>query len=114
MTLLTLVPFLLQQATERKANPMMSFIMIIGLFAIMYFILLRPQIKQQKETKKMVEALKVGDKIITTGGIWGEIDSVDRDRVRLKIADKMKVMISRSAVAGHQPDPSEPKEEEKK
>lgn len=99
--------------TQRQQSPAYSLIMIVGLFAIMYFFLLRPQIKQQKETKQMVDALKAGDKIITTGGIWGEIDNVEKDRIRLKVADKVKIVISRSAVAGHQQDSTKKEEESK-
>ncbi len=105
---------MLLQQTQRQPTGSYSFIMIIGLFAIMYFILLRPQMKQQKEQKSMIEALKAGDKVITTGGVWGEIESVEQNRVKIKIADKVKIIVSRSAIAGHQAAQTAKDEGEKK
>ncbi|PIE02395.1 MAG: preprotein translocase subunit YajC [Acidobacteria bacterium] len=68
------------------------------LFALMYFFYLRPNLKQQKEQRNMLSNLKAGDKIITNGGIWGDIDSIDDQRIRLKVADKVKITISRNCV----------------
>lgn len=105
---------LLLQQTQSKPKPELTILIFVGLFALMYFIMLRPQLKQQKEQKSMMEALKSGDKVVTSGGVWGEIDSVERDRVKLKIADKVKIIVSRSAIAGHQAAASAKSEGEKK
>ncbi|MCB1052528.1 MAG: preprotein translocase subunit YajC [Acidobacteria bacterium] len=77
----------------------------VGLFALMYFFLLRPQAKQQKEHQKMLEALKAGDKVITNGGIWAEIDHVENQKICIRINDKTKIFVSRSAISAKQPAP---------
>lgn len=105
---------LLQAEPKPQGSFAWTLMLMVGLFLIMYFMLLRPQIKQQKEQKRMLESLKAGDKIITTGGIWGEIESVEKDRVRLKIADKTKVVLSRSAVGGFQSKATEPSGKDEK
>ncbi len=74
---------------------------IILIFAIMYFLIFRPQAKKQKEQRLMIEALKKGDKIITIGGIYGEIVGIrEKDGVLIvKIADNTKIELVRSSVA---------------
>jgi preprotein translocase subunit YajC len=68
-------------------------------FAIFYFLIIRPQNKKQKETKKMLESLKKGDKIVTIGGIHGTIQSIKDDTVVLKIDSSTKMTFSRSAIS---------------
>ncbi len=65
---------------------------------IFYFLLLRPQQKRQKQAQKMLESLKKGDRVITTGGIHGTILAVKDDVVTIKIDDNVKVDVSKSAV----------------
>jgi preprotein translocase subunit YajC len=72
------------------------FILIIGVF---YFLIIRPQNKKQKETQKMLAALKKGDKVVTAGGIHGVIQTVDQADVVLKIDEGVKVKFSRSAIS---------------
>ncbi len=74
-------------------------IMIVLIFGIFYFLLVRPQMKRQKEHSKMLESLKKGDRVITTGGIHGTIVGVKDDIAVLKIADEVKVEVSKSCVA---------------
>ena len=78
-------------------------IMMIGMFAILYFLMFRPQQKRQKEIQKMLDALKVNDKVITTSGIYGRIVSIkpDKNIVVIEIDDtnKVRVDFQRSAVA---------------
>ncbi|MCM2268238.1 MAG: preprotein translocase subunit YajC, partial [Elusimicrobiales bacterium] len=66
--------------------------------AIFYFLLIRPQQKQMKETKKMLEALKPGDKVITRGGMIGVITSLKDDEVEVEIAKGVKSLFTRSAI----------------
>jgi len=73
--------------------------MILIIFGIFYFLLVRPQMKRQKEHTKMLESLKKGDKVITTGGLHGTIVGVKDDIAVLKIADEVKVEVSKSCVA---------------
>jgi preprotein translocase subunit YajC len=74
----------------------LPFILIIGIF---YFLIIRPQNKKQKETQKMLSALKKGDKIVTIGGIHGVISTVRESSVVVKVDDNTKVEFSRSAIS---------------
>ncbi len=81
-------------------NPaLMQLIPFIAVAVIFYFLLIRPQQKQMKETKLMLEALKAGDKVITRGGLIGTISSVKDDEVEVEIAKGVKSVFTRSAVA---------------
>ncbi len=83
-----------------------SFVPIVLMIGVMWFLLIRPQQKRQKAVQEMIGMLKVGDKVITTGGLHGTITMVREDRktLQLKIADNpaVRIDISRSAVAGLQ------------
>jgi preprotein translocase subunit YajC len=78
---------------------MSSIIMMVVIFAIFYFILIRPQQKKMKEHKKLVEELKKGDEIITSGGIYGTVEGLTPDTLTVKIAEGTKVKITRGSVA---------------
>ena len=74
-----------------------QFIPLILIFVIFYFFLIRPQQKKAKEHKKMVEELKRGDKVVTTGGIVGTVDRlIDNEKIEVEIADGVKVEILRT------------------
>ena len=74
-----------------------QFIPLILIFGIFYFFLIRPQQKKVKEHKKMVESLKRGDKVITSGGVVGTIERIiDNDKVEVLIAENVKVEIIRA------------------
>ncbi len=79
-----------------------SFLPLILIFVIFYFLLIRPQSKKAKEHKQMLENLKKGDKIITTGGIHGIIEDIDANTVTLKIGikDDLRIKVSRNYIAG--------------
>lgn len=72
---------------------------LIILFAIFYFLLIRPQQKKAKEHREMVTNLKKGDRIITSGGIYGTIVSIDETTLGLEIAEKVKIKLTRGNVA---------------
>ena len=72
--------------------------LIVSFMLIFYFLLLRPQQKRQKQAQKMLESLKRGDRVITTGGIHGTILNVKDDVITIKIDDNVKVDVSKSAV----------------
>lgn len=71
---------------------------LIILFAAMYFLMIRPQQKQAKERKAMIEALKKGDRVTTIGGMHGTIEEIDEVSVVLKVADGVKIKFNRTAV----------------
>jgi preprotein translocase subunit YajC len=78
----------------------MGFLIPLALmFAIFYFILIRPQQKKQRQQQEMLKALKTGDQIVTSGGIYGTIVGIDEHKVSLKIADNVKVDLVRSSIA---------------
>jgi preprotein translocase subunit YajC len=80
-------------------NPLVSFVPFILIIGIFYFLIIRPQNKKQKETQKMLGALKKGDKVVTIGGIHGTIQSVKESSIILKIDENTKVEFSRSAIS---------------
>jgi len=79
-----------------------GFLIPLGLmFAIMYFMVIMPQQRQRKKMHEMLGALKTGDKIVTSGGIYGTVNGIDGDSVILKISSEpqVKIRIARSAIA---------------
>lgn len=96
-------PQILAQATAPAAapqqNPIMAFLPMILLVVVFYFILIRPQQKRAKEQKKMLEALKSGDKVVTSAGIIGEVISVKDRTVSLRSADAKMEVTKESIVA---------------
>ena len=77
---------------------LMQLIPFAAIAVIFYFLLIRPQQKQLKETKLMLEALKTGDKVITSGGMIGVITSVKEDEIELEISKGVKASFTRSAI----------------
>lgn len=76
----------------------MSFLPIILIFVIFYFLLVAPMRKRQKALERMIQALKKGDRVITSGGLHGEVSAIDGSTLILRIADNVKVRVSKSAV----------------
>ena len=81
-----------------QASPIMSFVPIIAIFAIFYFLIIRPQQKQVKEHQKMLDNLANGDRVLTGGGIIGTVASLRGPEVDVKIADKVVVTVSRPTI----------------
>ncbi len=80
------------------ANPLMQMLPIILLFAGMWFLIIAPQRKKQKEHEKMIAGLQRGDEIMTSGGIYGEITSVKPERFVVKVADGTRIELGRNFV----------------
>jgi len=76
-----------------------AFVPLILMFAIFYFLLIRPQQKKQKEHQAMIASLKKGDRIMMSGGIYGRITSLEDSVLSVEIADKVRVKVNRSYVA---------------
>lgn len=103
---------LLQQAAS-PAGPLQglaSFLPIILVFVIFYFVLLAPMRKQQKRTKAMLSALKKGDRVVTSGGIYGTVAQVEDQIVWVRITDTVKVKMAKSAITAVVEDGETPKE----
>jgi preprotein translocase subunit YajC len=72
---------------------------LLLMFGIMYFLVIMPQQRQKKKMQEMLGAVKNGDKVITTSGIYGTINGIDGDTFILKVADNVKIRIARAAIA---------------
>ena len=82
---------------------LMQFMPLILIFLVFWFMIIRPQKKQQDQRKRMLEALKRGDRIVTSGGLFATVRDVKGDRVVATIADNVKVEISKQAITGVEP-----------
>ena len=82
------------------ASPFSMLLPLVGMLAIFYFLLIRPQQKRQKEMQKMISALKKGDRVVTASGLFGSIAGLRDDVVVVEIADGVKVEMMRNAVTG--------------
>ena len=81
---------------------LLSFLPFAIILAIFYFLILMPMQRRQKKVQEFQSALKVGDKIITTGGMYGQITRVNDKSVQLQVADKIRIEIARASVGGIQ------------
>ena len=91
---------LLQAAAGNTSMSMVSTLITFGLvFVIFYFLIIRPQNKKQKEAKKMIEAVKKGDKVVTIGGVHGTVASVKDGTIVVKVDDNCKIEFSKSAIS---------------
>lgn len=97
MHLLTLY---LAQAAPSAGSGWMNIVMIILMIAIFYFFMIRPQSKRQKELQKARDAMKTGDQVITTGGLYGVIKNIDvaKGQVQIEIADGIKVRVDQNHI----------------
>lgn len=82
-----------------SGSPIAQLLPFVLMFVVLWLLILRPQIKKQKAQQKMVDELKKGDKIVTSGGIHGVISNLKDDVISVKIAENVKVEISRAAVS---------------
>jgi len=90
-------------AAPTEANPLMSFLPLVLIFVVFYFLLIRPQTKRAKEHKTMVEGLAKGDEVVTNGGLLGRITAVGENFVQIKVAENVEVKIQKQAVANLMP-----------
>ncbi|HZZ56631.1 MAG TPA: preprotein translocase subunit YajC [Opitutaceae bacterium] len=97
---LNAVFFAQASAAAAQQGSMWSSLFVMGLFIVgMYFLMIAPQRKKQKEHEKMLSALRTGDEVVTTGGIFGTITNVKEDRFVLKISDTTKVEIGKGFIS---------------
>lgn len=103
---MSFIPLFLQTASGTGAEAaapagagLITFVPLLLIILIMYIFMIRPQSKKQKETEKMLAALKKGDKVITIGGIHGTVSSVKENTVVVKVDDGTKIEFNRTAIA---------------
>ena len=89
-------------ATPEGGSPWFQLIPFALVLAIFYFIILLPMKRKQQKVQEFLDGLKVGDKVITTGGIHGQITRLGEISVQIQIADKVRVEVARAAVGGYQ------------
>lgn len=96
------LPALLLQAAPGMGDLLKQLVPFILIFVIFWFLLIAPARRRQKAHQKMLEELKRGDRVVTNGGLHGEVAGIEGAVVFLKVADNVKVRVSKSAVAGMQ------------
>jgi preprotein translocase subunit YajC len=92
--------FLQQQA--QAPNGIISFLPLVFILGIFYLIVFLPARRRQKKLQEMIDNLKVGDKVVTSGGIYGTIVGFKDDRIQLRVAENVKIELSRNAVTALQ------------
>jgi preprotein translocase subunit YajC len=88
-----------QASQPSGAARALSLLPIVLIFVIFYFLLIRPQQKRQKEHHKMLESVTKGDRVLTSGGMYGVVVGIDAEKVVLKVAENVKVEFAKSAIA---------------
>lgn len=86
------------EAPQGGASPFISFLPLILIFVIFYLLLILPQQRRQKEHQRLLSSLNRGDRVITTGGIHGQIIKVEQDTVTIKVSEKCEIKVDKSAV----------------
>lgn len=83
----------------------LQFLPFVLILAIMYFVLILPMRRKEQKAQQFRDSLKVGDRVITTSGIYGEVTRVGSDTLQLQIADKLRIEIAKAAIGGYQGKP---------
>jgi preprotein translocase subunit YajC len=89
-------------ASPEGGNPWLQLIPFALVLGIFYFVILLPMKRKQQKVQQFLAGLKVGDRVITTGGIHGQITRLGEQSVQLQVADKVRVEVSRAAIGGYQ------------
>jgi preprotein translocase subunit YajC len=98
-------PVFAMGATAEGGSPLVQVIPFVLILAIFYFVILLPGKKKQQKVQEFLDNLKENDRIITTGGIYGQIAKISGDKVQLQIADKVRIDVSKAAIGGYQGQP---------
>ena len=97
---MSLFPQILAFANGDQPSALLQFLPIIIIFGIFYLLLIAPMRKRQKKLQEMIDNLQKGDKVVTTGGVYGKVTAIDDKVVHLEIADKVRIRVARSAIGG--------------
>lgn len=90
--------YLLMAPPQEGTNPLMSFLPLLIIIVIFYFFMIRPQVKRQKELRAFRDSLSKGDKVVTTGGIYGKITDVKDNVVMMQVDENVTLRVDKSAV----------------
>jgi preprotein translocase subunit YajC len=89
-------------APPEGGSPWLQFVPFILVLGIFYFIILLPMRRKQQKVQEFLDNLKVGDRIITTGGIYGQVTRLGDQSIQVQIADKLRIEVAKSAIGGYQ------------
>jgi len=82
-----------------QGSPLSLLTLLVPLFIVWYFLIIRPTKKQQEQKNSMISALKKGDKVVTSGGIYGTVAAVEDQTILVKVAENMKLRVAKSAIS---------------
>jgi preprotein translocase subunit YajC len=89
-------------ATADGGSPWLQFVPFVLVLAIFYFIILLPMRRKQQKVQQFLDNLKVGDRVITTGGIYGQVMKLGGDSIQLQIAEKLRIEVAKASIGGYQ------------
>ena len=92
-------PAFAQAAGAAQENTFLTFLPMLAIFVVFYFLLIRPQQKKQKEARAMLEALEKGNEVVTAGGMLGRIVKLDEQYVTVEVAPNVQVVVQRGAIS---------------
>lgn len=94
-----------QERSQPDATGVLLFnvLFLVGIFAIFYFLIIRPQKKERERHRRLIESLKKGDRVITSAGVWGTVVDIGDRTVTLKVDANTRITFSKEAVVGFQP-----------
>lgn len=110
MFLFTGVAYAMGGKGDGGAGGMAGLIPLLLMFVIFYFLLIRPQQKQARKREDFIKSLKIGDRVVTSGGLHGEVKGMTDTTITLEIADKIRVKVTRSAIGGSSQEAAAPSE----
>ena len=96
--MLSNILLMMQPQGEEAGNPLMSFLPLILIVVVFYFFMIRPQMKRQKETRQFRESLQKGDKVVTTGGIYGKVTKIEERLIHLEIAKDVVIKVDKNGI----------------
>jgi preprotein translocase subunit YajC len=95
-------PLLAMGAMPDGGSPWLQLVPFVMVLAIFYFIILLPMKRKQAKVQEFLDSLKVGDRIVTTGGIYGQVTRLGEQSVQLQVADKVRIEVAKAAIGGYQ------------
>ncbi len=98
---------LVAAAPQQAPSPILSMMPLVLIFAVFYFVMWAPLRKKQKALEQLVDSLKKGDKVVTNGGLYGEVVKADEATVILKLAENVKVKVAKRAISGLEGSPED-------
>lgn len=95
---MNLLSIFLQAAAPGAGSGMSGILMMVLIFVVFYFFMIRPQQKRQKEIKKQREAMKAGDSVVTSGGIYGKVKDIKETTIIIEIAENIRIKVDKNSV----------------